>query len=173
MPKFIYYVAASLDSYIATRDVGFAWLNPFNNVDYGYKEFLGSVNAIVMGRKTYEIASSMPAEKDAPAFIVLSRTIKAVKAGYELWSGSLSDLATELDSRGTKSVWLMGGGIAASSLIGAGLLNEIRFFVIPVILGDGIPAFAPLKNPVELKFIETRGYSNGVTELRYSLAMDA
>jgi len=167
-PEFIYYVAASVDGFIADAGGGTAWLNPFFDVDYGFRKFTGSVDCVVLGRRTYEQAL---AARQPPALgkrtVVLSRTRASGEYADEFWAESVESLAAHLCAEARRRVWVMGGGLTAASFLEAGLLHEVRLFIIPVVLGGGVPLFSTPGVNARLDLQETRSYRNGVIEARY------
>lgn len=167
-PVFIYSFAASLDGFVADPKGGVKWLDAFHDADYGLEEFFRSIDALVMGRKTYEVAlklGGLPPMGKARV-IVLSRKMKQGKHKVEIWHESLKALARDLEWQGTKRVWMMGGGETASSFLEAGLLDEVEIVTMPVVLGAGIPMFSDLKKPIRFDLVKTRDFPNGAV-MRY------
>jgi dihydrofolate reductase len=161
--EIVYYVAASLDGFIATPDGGIEWLQPFEHTgeDYGYAEFYASVEAVLMGRKTYEQCLKFP---------------EWPYAGKPYWmlSGSNGNTPTsvvaEMRSRGIRRAWLVGGGRLAAAFRAEGLITEHIVSVIPVLLGAGIPLFHGAASRQDLKLLGTKSYDNGIVQLRYARA---
>jgi dihydrofolate reductase len=161
--EIVYYVAASLDGFIATADGGIEWLQPYENSgeDYGYAEFYASVEAVLMGRKTYEQCLQFP---------------EWPYAGKPYWMFSRSNANTpakviaEMRSRGIRRAWLVGGGKLAAAFRAEGLITEHIVSVIPVLLGSGIPLFGGPGATESLKLLGSRAYGNGIVQLRYRRA---
>ena len=157
----VYYVAASLDGFIATRDGGIDWLRPFEGgaEDYGYGEFYASVEAVLLGRKTYEQCLQFP---------------EWPYAGKPYWVFSKanqnrpSDVVAEMRSRGMRRAWLVGGGKLAAAFRAEGLISEYFISVIPVMLGAGIPLFDGVGPLQALSLISSRAYDSGIVQLRYA-----
>lgn len=170
MSKLVLYIAASLDGYIARSDHGLDWLLKFDNsqTDYGYSEFYSSVDAVLMGRKTYEVALSLGpwAYRDKPNFVMSRSTDKFEHA--EKVSGEIGPVVTELKSR-FKCIWLVGGAELLSQSLSARCLDEIIITVIPVILGSGIRLFDSPIEETELIQTEVRSYSRGLAQIKYSI----
>ena len=170
-PTFVYSLAASLDGFIADAKGGVNWLNAYSDADYGLEEFFRSMDAVVMGRKTYEISLKLGAPPAGKArMIVLSKKLKKAKLGFEVWNRGLKELAQELASQGAKRVWMMGGGVAAASLLDAGLLDEVEIATIPVVLGAGVPMFAKTKKAVRFELATAKEFPNGVVLRNYRRA---
>ncbi len=168
-PRFIYSLAASLDGFIADRKGGVKWLDAYSDADYGLEDFFRSIDTIVMGRKTYDVAQKLgglpPMGKTR--VIVLSKKLKRVKGNAEVWHGTLAALAKDLEWQGARRVWMMGGGVTASAFLSAGMLDEIEVATMPVILGSGIPMFGELKKPVGFELTAMREFPNGVVMRSY------
>ena len=175
-PHFIYSFAASIDGFVADAKGGVEWLNAFNDADYGLEEFFNSMDAIVMGRKTYEVAlklGGMP-PMGSMRVIVLSNTLKPAKhKKVEIWSKSVAALAADLEKKGAKRVWVMGGGITSSSFLDAGLLDEVEIATMPVVLGKGIPMFGKAHKAVRFGLARIRQFDNGVVVRSYQLKESA
>ncbi len=172
MPEVVYYVASSLDGYIATAVGGLEWLAPFEGgeEDYGYAEFYASVDAVLLGRRTYDTAVGF-GEWPYPGkpTWVFSRTMLSV-AGPDLTvtGENPANVVAELSARGIRRAWLVGGGMLASSFRSAGLITEYIVSTIPVILGDGIPLFGAPGSRQRLRRLETVAYPSGLVQSRYA-----
>ena len=111
-PKITIYIATSIDGYIARKDGSLDWLDQVGgfNEDYGFQKMLDSIDAVILGRKTYEVAASVV---DWPykgkRIVVLSNSLKSVRDEAELFRGDLTQLASQLHSEGVKHVWIDGG----------------------------------------------------------------
>lgn len=169
--KHIVYIAMSLDGKIARDDGSVDWLDVYNNTgeEYGYESFLNSVDAIVMGAHTYEkiVATHNWPYRDKPSFILTHRDHERLPhAPVEFCGGTPHDVVDSLLHRGIHVLWVMGGGDVISSMIRERLVDEIRIFVVPTILGDGVPLF---QHPGEhnLELYSTKAYPSGIVELSY------
>ena len=169
LPTIIVYIAASLDGFIATPDDGVDWLAPYP-ADYGYDAFIASVGTLVMGRATYDqmrgfgdwphggkrvvVLTSRPLGDDAPA-------------GVEAWSDGVDALGTCLRAS-AGDVWIVGGAKAVRAVLDRGLVDRLDRFVIPALLGDGIPLFerSPVGNTARLE--AAHPYADGVVRLTYA-----
>ncbi len=164
-----YYVATSADGLIADWSGSVDWLNPFFDTDYGFHGFVETIDTVVMGRRTYDrlLKTSKTNPYMGKRFIVLSHSKSSGPHADLFWPGPLDDLMVRLDSMGSKSLWVVGGGSAAGAFLEAGLLDEVQQFVMPVVLGSGTPLFGPLRQPVSFRLTASRSFPNGVVHLRY------
>lgn len=166
-----YYVATSVDGLIADRFGNVDWLNPFFGADYGFHDFLDSIDTVVMGRRTYErllASSSRKNPYEGKLFAVLSRTRSSGPFAHLFWQGRVEQLMDRLRDMGSKSLWIVGGGSVAGMFLEAGLLDEVRQFVMPLVLGSGTPLFGPLRQQSSLRLIDSQSFENGVLQLRYA-----
>jgi dihydrofolate reductase len=164
--EIIYYVAASLDGYIATPDGGIEWLRPFeqSGEDYGYGEFYASVEAVLLGRLTYEKCLEFP---------------EWPYAGKPYWvfsrgkGNTPATVVAEMERRGLRRAWLVGGGKLAASFRAERLITEYIVSVIPVLLGSGIALFDGPAALEPLKLLGAKTYESGIVQLRYIRARSA
>lgn len=164
-----YYVSTSVDGLIADVNGSVDWLKPFFDMDYGFHDFLESIDTVVIGRRTYDrlLSVSRTNPYEGKRFVVLSHSLSSGPYADLFWRGHLRGLMLRLDAIGTKSVWIVGGGSVAGEFLEAGLLSEIQQFVMPLVLGAGTPLFGPLRQQVPLHFEESQAFPNGVLRLRY------
>jgi dihydrofolate reductase len=166
MTNFILHVAISLDGYIARLDGDIDWLpSPEDN---GYGKFYNSIDALVMGATTYEQVLSFG---DWPypgklSYVLTSRNLSTVRTDTFFVKGGVEEVVENVNKKGYKRVWLVGGGKLASSFINRGLVDEYIIAVIPTILGSGISLYQSVLE-LKLDLIEVKSYSSGVAELRY------
>ena len=172
MTEVIYYVAASLDGYIATPEGGVDWLSVAEQPgqDYGYAEFLASMDAMVMGSVTYEQVLTFGAWPygDKPCWVLSGRPLAAVCPAVTVTSQTLRDLSFEWEERGMRRVWLVGGATLAAAFRAEELISEYVLTVVPVILGAGIPLFAARGPRESLALVESMSYESGVVQLTYT-----
>lgn len=170
-PKISVYIATSMDGFIAKENDGLDWLENINppgcNEDYGFKEFLSTIDTLVMGRGTYKIASSV---EDWPykgkRVVVLSQSLSEVRKDAELYNGDVTTLLHKLHSEGTKHIYI-DGGVTISQFIAASLIDQIIISIVPVILGKGISLYKNIINESWYKLLSTQSYPNGLVQLRY------
>lgn len=179
MAAFQYFVASSLDGFIATPDDNLAWLLQFDGFEGGresYDAFMADVGCIVMGGETYawlmeHQAGSWP-YPGTPCWVFTHHELSA-PAGVDVTfvRGDVREFAEDLRGvAGDKNVWLVGGGETAAQFADAGLLDELIVSVIPVVLGEGKPVLPIRKGPTPpLDLISSRTMGRGIVELRYRL----
>ncbi len=175
--KLSVFIATSVDGYIARNDGDIGWLNNnepgSNREDYGYAGFWGSVDCMVMGRKTMEKALTFPEWPYAgKKIIVLSRTLaeppQQIQDDMEVYSGDLRSLRGRLAEEGYHHVYVDGGQTIRSFLDNS-LISDITITTVPILLGDGIRLFDNLKCEVKLFHIETVTYPNGFVKSVYEV----
>lgn len=170
------YIATSLDGYIARANGSIDWLMEANaNVpageDCGYAAFMSTVDAIVMGRATFEQVLSFPEWPfGAMPIVVLSRTMQTLPAGVpntvRLSSETPSVLVAHLATEGIRRVYV-DGGKTIQSFLTSGLITDITITLIPVILGSGLPLFGPLEHDIRLHHATTTAYPFGFVQNTY------
>lgn len=180
MRRVKYFVANSLDNFIARPDGGVEWL--FNDgTDYGMAEFFRSIDCMLLGRKTYEAAlghsqpqrkSRKPKKKASVTggmkSYVFSRTLKAgPEDDFTVVSENAGAFVRKLKSEAGKDIWLMGGGELAGSLLTEGVVDQLSLNIHPVLLGKGIPLFAGLTIEVTLELIASKAHKNGCVQVDY------
>jgi dihydrofolate reductase len=171
MPQVIYYVASSLDGYTAIPDGGLEWLAPFEGKgeDYGYAEFYDSIDAVLLGSRTYEKSLTFGAWPfpGKPSWVFSRRSIPAAQEDIIVTPDRPDQVLAELKQRGVQRAWLVGGGVLAGSFRDHRLITEYIVSIIPVILGEGIPLFAASGEREYLQLTDSRTYPNGVVQLQY------
>jgi len=172
------FIATSLDGYISRPDGSIDWLEEANRhvpkgEDCGYGTFIGGIDALVMGRRTFEQALAFDPWPYAKPVTVLSRSdlrIPAAAAGKaSLSSESPRALIERLSRQGAKHVYV-DGGLTIQSFLAAGLIDEITITVIPVLLGAGRALFGPLAEDVKLDHLSTKTYDFGFVQNRYRIS---
>lgn len=167
------YIATSLDGFIARKDGNLDWLtnieNPTND-DYGYRDFISTIDAIVMGRGTFETVLSFPAWPYEKTVFVLSTTLKNVpdplKEKVQLLSMTPKDVLSWLAREGYSSIYV-DGGRTIQEFLREDLIDELIITKIPVLIGSGIPLFDHLQHDLTFQHIETRAYPNGLVKSHY------
>jgi dihydrofolate reductase len=171
--KVTYYVASSLDGYIAKEDGDVSWLEELDisMEDAGYDDFFSTVDALVMGRKTYEMIVSFGQWPygDKPVWVCSSNSITPIE-GSNLQAGSTPEEAYNAANEMTiKHLWLVGGGNLAASFLEKNLLTNISLSLMPIILGSGIKLFGNLPSPKQIKKISQEPHSSGLIQLEYAI----
>jgi len=167
------FIATSLDGFIARANGDLDWLPPDGGEPHGYDEFLAAVDALVIGRKTFEtvltFASWPYGEK--PVFVLSTRTLAPTPLGavVERMSGHPADIMSQLAARGIHHVYV-DGGITIQRFLQAGLIQRLIITRIPVLLGAGIPLFGTLQRDIVLRHVGTRQYASGLVQSEYVVA---
>ena len=170
----IVYIATSLDGYIADKDGGVDWLHEVPNPsksDFGFSEFMKRIDALVMGRKTYETVMSFGHWPYAKKVFVLSNTLREVEVSLgdkaEVIKGELKDIVSKLNERGFKSLYI-DGGKTVQSFLKENLIDEIIITRIPIILGSGIALFDNMDLEIKFEHVETEILNNSLVKSRYT-----
>lgn len=168
------FIATSLDGYIADRDGGLDWLqsvpNP-DNLDLGYKEFISSVDAIVMGRATYDVVRGFDIDwpYKIPVF-VLSSTLdfpaEELKDKVEILEGTPSEVMKLIHEKGHKRLYI-DGGITIQNFLKEDLIDDLIITSIPVVLGGGFPLFGELSGELNFELTGTEVYLDALVQSRY------
>jgi dihydrofolate reductase len=170
--KVIVYIATSADGYIARRDGGIDWLNrPRTAGDYGMRAFFRTIDTILWGRKTYDLAMKMEGTKmfspKVRNFVFSHRAKRSASPNFEFVKGTIAGFVKGLRRPPGKNIWMMGGGGIIASFLDAGEIDEFIIHVIPVFIGEGIPLIQPRHRTVPLELLSARRFSDGVVRLHY------
>jgi dihydrofolate reductase len=169
----VYYVASSLDGFIATLEGGIVWLASFEGRadDRGYAEFYRSVDAVLVGGRTYDSCLELGEWPFAgkPCWVI-TRQKREARAEVTFTDRGPAEIAAELAKRGIKRAWLVGGGELAGAFRDAGLIDEYVISHIPTILGDGIPIFGYSSAREELSLVGSKTYPGGIVQSHYRRA---
>ncbi|HXA20004.1 MAG TPA: dihydrofolate reductase family protein [Thermoanaerobaculia bacterium] len=167
------FIATSLDGFIARENGAFDWL-PAEPEPHGYDEFIASVDALVIGRKTFETAAAFsPWPYGNKPVVVLTSRPSAWKAPdgsvCEFMSGSPWEVVDRLTERGMNHLYI-DGGVTIQRFLEAGLIQRMIITRVPVLLGRGIPLFGPLSRDVRIDHVATRSYPSGLVQSEYLIA---
>lgn len=172
MIEIVYHVASSLDGYIATADGKVDWLNRFNTAreNHGAGDLYSSVDALLLGSYTYEFAIQLGKwpSPDKLSWIFTKRALRVLHPSITLTSQSPIELVRQLETRGVRRAWLMGGGKLAASFHAEGLISRYIITVMPILLSSGIPVFASHSCPEDpLHLVEAKPFKSGIVQLTY------
>ena len=172
MLEVIYYVAVSVDGYIAAPDGSVDWLARFHipGEDHGAAELEASVDALLLGSHTYEFALKLGQwpSPDKLSWVFTRRTLPILHPSITLTAQEPRDVVELLASRGLRRAWLMGGGKLAASFHADQLISRYVLSVFPVLLGSGIPLFAPHSlAPDALRLVAAKPFESGIVQLTY------
>lgn len=176
------HMAASLDGFIARKDGRVDWLETADefsggeSLDAGQVEaFLKTIDCYVMGSRTFETALGFEAKGlgwsygDKPTFVLTSRNLPRTRDTVQFFSGDLGQFVNEQLRPSFGSIWFVGGGAVSGECLRRGLADEIRYSILPVLIGDGIPFFEKLGRDVSLHLADIKAYKSGIVELCYDV----
>src|SRR5688572_12112042 len=176
------HMAASLDGFIARTDGRVGWLETSDKFDCGdtvapafVEEFLKTSDCYVMGWRTYETALDFEARGlgwpygDKPTFVLTSRGLRKARDTVAFYSGELALLVDERLKPNFRSIWFVGGGEVAGECLRLGLADEVRYSIMPIVIGNGISFFDGLDKEVALHLVEVKTYVSGMVALRYEV----
>jgi len=176
------HMAASLDGFIARKDGSVDWLETSDEFAGGetmdpefIAAFLKTIDCYVMGSRTYETALGFEAKGfgwsygDKPTFVLTSRKLPRIRETVEFHSGDLAQFVNGRLRPKFRSIWFVGGGAVAAECLRLELADEVRYSILPVLIGDGIQFFEKLDRDVALHLAEVKAYKNGMVELRYEV----
>lgn len=176
------HMVASLDGFIARKDGGVDWMETADEFDAGetmtaefVAEFLRTIDCYVMGSRTYETALGFEARGlgwaygDKPTFVLTHRDLPRTRETVEFYAGDLAQLVNERLRKTFRSIWVVGGGVVAGECLRLGLADELRYSILPVLIGEGMSFFDRLDADVALHLAEVKAYKSGMVALRYEV----
>lgn len=176
------HMAASLDGFIARKNGNVDWLETTDKFEGGdtmspefVEEFLKTIDCYVMGSRTYETALDFEAKGlgwaygDKPTFVLTNRDLRKVRDSVAFYSGALARLVDERLKPNFHSIWFVGGGQVCGECLRLGLADEVRYSIMPILIGDGIAFFDGLDTDVALHLVEAKTYESGMVALRYEV----
>ena len=176
------HMVASLDGFIARKDGRVDWLETSDEfadgdtLDPGFVEaFLRTIDCHVMGSRTYETALMFEAKGfgwsygDKPTFVLTSRELPRNRDIVKFYSGDLVQLVNGQLRPTFRSIWFVGGGTVSGECLRLGLADEVRYSILPILIGDGIPFFEKLDRDVTLHLAEVKAYRSGMVGLCYEV----
>lgn len=172
------FVGTSLDGFIARPDGAFDFLSRggVEAEPHGFDEFLATIDAIVMGRNTYEVVLPFPTWPygSKPVFVLSSRPLPPAPAGVrvEQMSGAPSEVLAHLASRGHRHVYV-DGGITIQAFLRAGLIQHLTISRVPVLIGAGISLFGAVDADIPLRHLATRQFASGLVQSEYEVTAPA
>lgn len=181
-PRVTIHMAASLDGFIARRDGRVDWLETSDTFERGealtaesVEAFLKTIDCYVMGARTYETALDFEAKGlgwsygEKPTFVLTHRTLRKSRSTIEFYSGDLRRLVNERLKPEFHSIWFVGGGDVSASCLRLGLADEVRYSLLPIVIGDGLSFFRGLGRDVALHLLDATTYKSGIVALRYEV----
>lgn len=175
-------MAASLDGFIARRDGRVDWLETADEFAAGEtldqkvaEAFLRTIDCYVMGSRTYETALQFEAQGfgwtygETPVFVLTTRELPRTRDTVQFYSGDLTQLVNGRLRPAFRVIWFVGGARVSGECLRLGLADEVRYAILPVMIGDGIPFTERLDKDVALHLAEMKAYRSGMVELRYDV----
>lgn len=169
------FVGISVDGFIARRDGGLDFL-PAEPEDHGYDELMASVDALVMGRATFETVLGFGGDwpyGDKRVVVLSSRPLdlSAVRGGrVEQMGGEPAEIVARLEATGARNLYL-DGGLTVQRFLRAGLVDRLVLTRVPVLIGEGLPLFGPLAHDVRLRHVATRSFPSGLVQTEYAVGL--
>jgi dihydrofolate reductase len=159
-----------VDGFIARKDGALDWLPEGGGEEHGYEAFMATVDALVIGRSTYETVLGFDAWPygEKPVYVLSTKALAPAPsdARVERLSGDPAVIVDQLDRRGVGHIYV-DGGVTIQGFLRAGLIQRLIITRVPVLLGDGIPLFGPLLRDVRLQHVGTREYQSGLVQSEY------
>jgi dihydrofolate reductase len=179
------HMAASLDGFIARKDGRVDWMETSDEFAGGetldaefVESFLRTIGCYVMGSRTYETALSFEARGfgwaygDKPVFVLTSRKLPRTRDTVQFYSGDLAEFVNGHLRPAFRSIWFVGGGSVCGECLRLGLADEVRYSILPILIGDGIRFFEELDRDVALHLTEVTGYKSGTVALCYEVRVE-
>jgi len=176
MSELVYYIASSVDGFIAHSDGSFDGFEWDDQVVSDFVSDQANFGTVLMGRKTYDVGVKEGITSPYPPMrqIVFSKTVQTtLDPAVELVSGDLAENVRKIKDSSDQLIWLCGGSEIATPLFEAGLIDKVVVKLNPVMFGAGIPLIGSMGNYVSLKLDETKCYSCGIVFLKYSVQRNA
>ena len=176
------HMAASLDGFIARKDGKVDWMEVSdefaegNDMDPAFVEaFLKTIDCYVMGSRTYETALKFEsaglgwAYSEKPVFVLTRRELSKTRNTVEFYSGDLAQFVNERLRFTFRNIWFVGGGEVCGECLRLGLADEVRYSILPILIGDGIQFFEKLDKDIALHLTEVKAYKSGTVGLCYDV----
>jgi dihydrofolate reductase len=167
------FIGTSLDGFIARVNGELDFLPPGGGEPHGYEEFMATVDALVIGRKTFETVLTFDEWPygEKRVFVLSTRPLAAAPDGafVEHMAGNPADIVSQLAARGIRHVYV-DGGITIQRFLQAGLIQRLIITRVPVLIGTGIPLFGPLQHDIALTHVATRQYASGLVQSEYVIS---
>lgn len=167
------FIGTSVDGFIARLNSSFDFLPEGGGEPHGYEEFFASVDALVIGRKTFEVVRAFPEwPYGSKRVVVLSSralVLSSVRGGkVEQMSGTPAEIVAKLAATGAHHLYI-DGGITIQEFLRAGLIQRLIITRVPVLIGEGVPLFGTLPHDVKLRHVATQTYGGGLVKSEYQV----
>jgi dihydrofolate reductase len=170
MARVRFYVATSLDGFIADREGSVDWLAPYDGRLYGYDKFVSEVGALIMGRRTYELIRAVGEDwpyAGKPVFVLSSQSLGDVPQGVVTNTRGIRAALQQARDTTRNDIWIVGGAVTMQSALEEGLIDMVEIFLVPVLLGAGLNLLNDLSARPTLIFDGIEAFPDGVVKLRY------
>ncbi|MCX2743001.1 dihydrofolate reductase family protein [Mangrovivirga sp. M17] len=175
MRKVVSYIAISLNGKIADSNSSVGWLEKIPNpkrLDYGYSEFYDKVEITIQGNTTYDQVLGFDTEfpyKGKKNYVFTRRKDLKEDENVNYVNEDPVKFVKELKNEAGGIIWVIGGGQTNTLLLSGGVIDELKVFVMPIIIDDGIEIFSENQTISSLELLDSKTYSNGVVELHYRI----
>jgi len=176
------HMVASLDGFIARKDGRVDWMETPDSFEGGetltpqfIEDFLKTIDCYVMGSHTYETALEFEAKGlgwsygTKPTFVLTTRQLTKTRDSVEFYAGDLASLVNDRLKPAFRGIWFVGGGALCGECLRLGLADEVRYSILPVLIGDGISFFEGLDQDIALHLVEAKAYKSGMVALRHEV----
>lgn len=168
------FIATSLDGFIARQDGSLDWLPAEGGESHGFEAFMATVDALVMGRKTFQtvLGFGVWPYGTTPVVVLSSKPLELTPpagAVCEAMAGAPDEIVVRLAKRGMKHLYI-DGGVTIQGFLKAGLIERMIITRVPVLLGDGIPLFGTLPHDLRFEHVATRSFPSGLVQSEYTIA---
>lgn len=170
MARVRFYVATSLDGFIADAEGSVDWMAPYDARLYGYDRYYADVGAIIMGRRTFELIHAVGEDwlyKGKPVFVLSSRPLGRVPPGVMTAASGIGAAVMQARQASPRDIWIVGGAVTMQSALEQGFVDLMEIFLVPVLLGTGLTLLNDLRVRPTLLFDGMEEFPDGVVKLRY------
>jgi dihydrofolate reductase len=171
MADVVVYIAHSLDGFITDKAGGIDWLKPYEGYDFGFDAFFVKVDAVVMGRKTYQSVRALgPWPYQGRSAIVMTKSPAFDGDGLAVFDDRTpAELLADLIHAGRRRIWIVGGGGVVRAFLDAHLVKRLILFQIPVVLGSGAALWPAGRRTTGVALRRAQAHGNGVIECEYEI----
>jgi len=167
------FIGTSVDGFIARPNDELDFLPPGGGEPHGYTEFMAMVDALVIGRKTFDVVRAFPEWPYGDKFVIVlsnhALDFSKIRGGrVEQMSGPPSEIVSKLSARGLKHIYV-DGGVTIQQFLRAGQIQRLTITRVPVLIGQGVPLFSTLPKDIHLRHIETKTYPSGLVKTEYEV----
>ncbi len=171
--KTILFIACSVDGYIASvdEDLGFLSRVEKQGEDYGYSDFISQIDCVILGKRTYDKVMSMTSvfPHAGKETYIVTRSPKKPIGNTVFYDGNLKSLIESLRTKEGKNIFIDGGSKVIKMLLDDDLIDEMIISYIPVLLGEGIPLFAPIHKEKALESLSVKAFESGLIQVHYRI----